>query len=363
MNGVGLRMLNLLIEGFDKHVCLAEDADTIQRRLHDEKARLMDPGHLQREVIGEPRWAWDFEALDEGFLQLAGPFMEREAGLSHLYLQTLREFGDFQPEHEHVIILLEYAHYASLIEDYYNFNEAFAEPVLDPRRCSRLTQVKFAGQYLTLYPSYLLIRNMIRADERTLIRMHRWRKNMFITCGISRGVLLKWLGARFGDVQKDHYFQNSINAACMYFLSPIVMGAIVAGQTEDTVRQLKEAVSWLTLSVKLRCERRAILGQLDPALGPHHEKALLPLTLPGTLFLQKGLRLQNRGDRPATMAAVHEAMLTQVQSGLAQTDLAELEEQEHRFFTEFSDRMRRIGCASGLVKRLACCLGWEEVGS
>ncbi len=356
-------MLNLLIEGFDEQVCLAEDAQRIRSRLHDEKARLMDPGHLQREVIGEPRWAWDFESLEEGFLQLVGPFMEREAGTSHLYLQALREFGDFRPEHEHVIILLEYSHYASLIEDYYNFNETFAEPELDPRRCSRLTQVKFAGQYLTLYPRHLIIRNTLKADELTLIRTHRWLKNTYITWGISRGVLLKWLGARFRDVQRDHYFQNSINALCTYFLSPIIMGAIMAGQAEETVRQLKEAVSWLTLSVKLRCERRAILGQLAPALGPYHQKALLPITLPGTLFLQKGLALQGCGDRPATMAAVHEEMLAQVQGALTQTDLAELEEQEHRFFTEFSDRMRQIGCASGLVQRLACCLGGEEAGS
>jgi len=356
-------MLNLLLEGFDEQFCLAEDAQRIRSRLQDEKTRLMDPGHLQREVIGDPRWAWDFESLDEGFLQLVGPFMEREAGISHLYLQGLREFGDFRPEHEHVIILLEYLHYSSLIEDYYNFNETFAKPELDPRRCSRLTQVKFAGQYMAVYPYHLIIRNTLKADERTLIRVHRWLKNTCIRWGSSRGVLLKWLGTRFSGVQRDHYFQNSINAVCTYFLFPIITGAIMAGQTEDTVRQLKEAVSWLTLSVKLRCERRAILGQLDPALGPHHEKALLPITLPGTLFLQKGLSFQDSGDCQATMAAVHEEMLAQVQSGLAQTDLAELEEQERRFFTEFSDRMLKIGCASGLVKRLACCLGWEEVGS
>ena len=62
------------------------------------------------------------------------------------------------------------------------------------------------------------------------------------------------------------------------------------------------------------------------------------------------------------MAAGHEEMLAQVRGCLAQTDLAELEEQERRFFAEFSDRMRRIGCASGLVKRLARCLGWEKAG-
>jgi hypothetical protein len=223
--------------------------------------------------------------------------------------------------------------------------------------------LKFAGQYLTLYPSYVIIRNTLETDDRTLIRMHVWRKNTYITLMSSRGVLLKWVAARFRDVQRDHYFQNSINALCTYFLSPIVMGAIMAGQDEDTVRQLKEAVSWLTLSVKLRCERRAILGQFDQSPGPHLEKGLLPATLPGTLFLQKGLVLTDRGDRPATMAEAHEDMLTQLRGSLAQTDLAELEEQERRFFAEFSGRMRKIGCASGLVGRLACCLGWEKAGS
>ena len=354
-----MHVLDLLLERCDDCLYLEEDARKIRSRLRDEEARLTDPAYLQREVIGESRWAWDFEALDEGFLRLVGPFMEREAGTSHLYLQALREFGEVRPEHEHIIVLLEYAHYASLIEDYFDFHETFAEREPDPRRCARLTQLKFAGTFMATYARHLIIRNAMGADERTLIRLHRWTRNSTIAWGISRGILLKWIGARFRGVQLDHHFQNSINALYEYFLSPIVAAAIVAELPEDTVVRLKEAVSWLTLSVKLRCERRAILGELDPVLDPQHQKALLPITLPGALFLRKGLTLQDDGDCPPTMAAIHGEMLAHVRKGLAQTDLAELEERERRAFAAFSDHMRRIGCAPGLTGRLACCLGWE----
>jgi len=352
-------MLDLLIEGFDERVCLADDSRRITRRLDDEKTRLMDPEHLRSEVIGEARWCWDFESLDEGFMQLVAPFMAREAGSSHLYLHALRAFGDFREEHEHVIILLEYLHYASLIEDYYNFNEVFAAPEPDPRVCARLTQIKFAGQYLTLYPRYLLIRNALAADERTLIRAHRWLKNTYIAWGISRGVLLKWLAVRFRGVQSDHYAQNAVNALCTYLLSPIVMGAIIAGLDEETVARLKEAISWLTLSVKLRCERRVLQGRLDPAPGPHHEKALLAALLPGTLFLRKGQVLELADEGPVTMASVYAAMLAQVRSDLSGQDLADLEDEERRCFAAFRERMRPIG-AGALVARLADCLGGEE---
>lgn len=353
-------MLNCLIEGFDDQVSFAEDAQTIQSRLRVEQSRLMDPAHLQNEVIGAPRWAWDFESIEVGFHQLVAPFMAREAGSTHLYLQALREFGGGQPEDDHLIILLEYLHYATLIEDYYNFNETFAEPELDPRRCSLLTQVKFAGQYLSLYPRYLIIRNAVKADERHLIQIHRWLKGTCITWGGSRGVLLRWLDSRFSGVQRDHYLQNAIDSQCNYFLSPIVFAAIVTGQGDDAIRQLKEAVSWLTLSIKLRCERRCVQDEVDQDLGSHHEKALLPSTLPGYLFIKKGLNLRERGDGPATMRTVHDEMLAEVKSSLTETDLAELQEQERLSFAEFSSRMRQAGCASGLVQRLAACLGWEE---
>jgi len=353
-------MLDLLVDGFNERICLAEDSKRIRSRLQEEKSRLMDPGYLQGEVIGEPRWAWDFESLDAGFMDLVGPFMAREAGTSHLYLQALREFGGGRPEHENVIVLLEYSHYASMIEDYYNLNETFAESTLDPRRCSLLTQVKFAGQYMLLYPRHLLIRNALKADERTLIRVHRWLKNTYITRGISGGIMLKWLDARFNGVQEDHYLQNSINGLCTYFISPIVMAAIMAGTSEETVGQLKEALSWFTLSVKLRCERRTLMGQLGLDLGPYHEKALLSATLPGTLFLQKGLRLGQ--DVAATMTAVHGEMMKQVQEGLTEMDLSRLAEQERGYFTRFMDQMKQIKCTPELVHRLADCLT-QEVSS
>jgi len=354
-------VLDLLIQGFREQFCLDEDGRRIRDRLREEHARLLDADYLQSEVIGQSRWAWDFESLSEGFSELVGPFMDRDSGISHIYLQALREFGDFRPEHENIIVILEYAYFASLIEDYYSFHDAFCEPDPAPRRCSRLTQVKFAGQYLGLYPRHLLIRNALKVDENTLIRTHRWIKNIYITWGISRGVLLKWIGARMNRVSQEQYFQNSINALCTYFLSPIIMGAIIAGWDEGRVQQLKEAVSWLTLSIKLRCERRAILGQLVPDLDEYHRKALLPITLPGTSFLQRDLGWPEAGNGLVTLAALHQQMLAKVRSGWMPADLAWLEDQEHRFFGLFTDRMRQIGGASGLVARLAGCLGKEKV--
>jgi hypothetical protein len=353
-------MLDLLLEGFDARVCLAEDAGTIRDRLREERSRLMDPAHLQSEVIGKPRWAWDFESLGEGFMDLVSPFMAREAGVSHLYLQALREFGRCRPEDEHMIVLLEYTHYASLIEDYYDFHEMFSRSEPDSRHCSRLTQLKFAGQYLGLSPTHLIVRNALRAGEGTLLRVHRWIRNTYITWGISRGVLLKWLAARFAGVQRDPYRQNSINALCAYFLSPIVMAAIMAERSEEFVRQLKVALSWLTLSVKVRCERRALLGQLSPHLGAHHANALLLATQPGALFIQKGLALPDSvGD---TLAAMHAEMMRCVQDGLTAADLVELEQQELGYFTRFREQMEQLACAPGLVRRLADCLG-QKVGA
>ena len=353
-------MLDILLEHFNDRVCVAADSETIRERLKLERVRLMDPEHLQSEVFGKPQWAWDFESLDEGFMALVAPFMSRESGTPHLYLQALSEFGNSRPEYENLIVLLEYSHYASLIEDYYNFNDTFVEPEKDPRRCSRLTQLKFAGQNLTVYGRYLLIRNTLKADTATLTRLHRWIKNVYITWGIGGGVLNQWCAARFVGVSEDNHRQNAINGLCLHFLSPIVMAAIMAGKSDETVQQLKEALSWLSLSVKLRSERRWLTGTIDLDVGPHHENALLPPTMPATLFLQKGLTLSE--DTPPTLIGVHTAMTQQVKAAMTDADLESLEKMERQYFETFLEQMQKMGCAPKLVQRLADGLE-QEVSS
>lgn len=350
-------MIDLLVEGFRERVCFTDDSDRIRARLELEKSRLMDPGYLQDNVIGKPRWAWDFESLNEGFMELVGPFMAKGESVSHLYLQALRELTDVRPEHEHVITILEYSHTATLIEDYYDFNELFYRSVMEPQSCAKLTQLKFAGQFLTLYPTHLVIRNALRADAHTLLRVYRWLRNTSFTWGTSRGVMLKWIKAGFDGVLEEHYKQNAINALCTTFISPVVVAAIIAGKPETIMRPLKEALSWLALSVKLRCERNLLAGRPRPQLNPYDENSWLFATLPGMVFLRK--KLKPEGFACGALAAVHAEMTKRVKNGLTGSELAELEEDERSCFGKFSEGMRRIEFAPVLVQRLAACLGHE----
>jgi hypothetical protein len=102
------------------------------------------------------------------------------------------------------------------------------------------------------------------------------------------------------------------------------------------------------------------MGQIDLDVGPHHENALLPPTLPATLFLQKGLTLSK--DTPPTLIGVHNAMTQQVKAAITDADLERLAKMERQYFETFVEQMQKIGCAPELTQRLADGLE-QEVSS
>ncbi len=288
-------MLTIVLERFENFFITDEGRHAIDDCLFDEFNLLTDSAHLEKNVIGQPDFAWDYTALDEGFLQLVTPFMQRQSGIPHLFLHVLHELDAYRPEYLKAAVILEYTHYASLINDYYNFHDEFIQHDQNARKSQKLTQLRYAAQYLNNYPRYLLLQNSFNVDTQTIFSLHRWIINTFTVLGISRGLFIKWSHACFSSVQLEHYLQNAINSLCVEIIYPVIMACIFAKIPQDTLVQLKKAFGYLSLALKLRCETKAYLGAYGGSIDTYHESALLPLTFQGVGFIQNNLSIDAGG--------------------------------------------------------------------
>lgn len=282
-------MLNILIPGVDEGVASAADGLRVRELMQRERERLADPVHLVEHVIGSPaEFAWDFDVLQDGFLRLADPYLELPTGIGSFYLSLLRDLGADVPENHHGVLILEFMHLATRINDRFNFADELARQQPDLRVAESLVQLRYTAQFLNNYPRYTIIENRYGAAEDARIRLHRWGNNVFTTVGMSRAALLRWCHRGFADVPLDAYRQNAINTLCEYLMSPVCVAMILARVEDAVARQVRRAFSWLELGVKLLCEQRLIDGDIDVAEDSPLFDTTMPVTLPGYRLIEAG---------------------------------------------------------------------------
>lgn len=330
-------MLKVLIDGAADVVAAADHARA-EEILRAEHARLGDALHLEQEVIeGAGEFAWDFEVLEQGFLALARPFLAEPTGIGGLYLGMLRDLGADRGENHAGILILEYMRLATRINDHFNFHDELSRHAPDFRVAERLVQLRYTAQFLNNYPRYTIRRNRFGAAADRLIRLHRWGSNVFTTVGISRACFTRWSHRRFAGVGLDPYRQNQVNALCESFLSPACVAMIVAGVDGEDERACRRAFTWLHVAIGARLERRVLDGAL-PGMAPEVEAAMLPVTLPGRVFLERGLALGVDGDedrRFPRVRRVHAEVTSAAREAWDEAARTRLLEEERRAMAEF----------------------------
>ena len=286
-------MLNILIENFEENFLRDDDKEVINKCLNNEFKALKDTEYLEEEVIGKAEFQWDFDAVGKGFIELVAPFMREQSAIPNLFLHALRDLDSYKPEYVKAIVILEYTYGASLIIDFYNFHEEFTKIDQNPKEHAKLTQLRYAAQYLNNYPRYLLVKNKFGVDKETIFNLHKWLLNIRVTLGISRGTFVKWSQSCFNSMTLDNYFQNSISTLCLYILYPVVMASIFSKVPKDTMRSVKKAFSYLTLVSKLRYEKRVYLNSFNPELDEGRMSSLLPVAFQGFAFITQGLKIES----------------------------------------------------------------------
>jgi hypothetical protein len=237
-----------------------EQSNTAELRQITERelSRMNDSDYLQSDVIGTGEFEWDFRCLDEGFQALVGPFLKQHSGVSPLFLSVLRELGADTEQSRDACLFIEYGHFATLINDYYMFHPDLTAKGIGPRRVSLLTQLRYAGQYLSMYPRYLLVSNRFDLSDRQQIDLHEALAGSVVVQGASRGVILKGSVSEEGPQSHDRYLQYCINTIHSYIVFPVVLAAILAGLDRSQTGTLRVALGHLALAVKLAIERNSI---------------------------------------------------------------------------------------------------------
>jgi hypothetical protein len=240
-----------------------------------------DPEYLQSDVIGTGEFDWDFRCLDEGFLALVGPYLEQHSGVSPLFLSVLRELGADTDQYRDACLFIEFGHFATLINDYYMFHPDLTAEGIAPRRVSLLTQLRYAGQYLSMYPRYLLVSNRFDLSDRQQIDLHEALAGSVVVQGASRGVIHKRSGADAKTQSREWYLQYCINTIHSYVVFPVVLAAILAGLDRNATGTLRVALGHLALAMKLAIERNSVAhdGPLNERSNPRSTADIL--SLPG----------------------------------------------------------------------------------
>lgn len=348
-------MLTALIEGADELVDVADHQRAVEV-LEREHARLGDAEHLVRDVIEDPgEFAWDFDVLQEGFLDPARPFLAESTGIGGLYLTMLQDLGADRDEHAPGILILEYMRLATRINDHFNFHDELSKHVPDFREAERLVQLRYTAQFLNNYPRYTIRRNVFGASDDRLIRLHRWGTNVFTTVGISRACFTRWCHLGFVGVKRDPYRQNAINALCESFQSPASVAMILAGVEPDAERTCRRAFSWLQLAVNARVERRALEGQM-PTLSPEADGALLPVTFPGMVYLRSPGELKEAASmdgerRFPRIRVIHEEATRHARAVYDDAARAMLIDEEQQALERFCKELAPTGLFQETAKR------------
>lgn len=226
----------------------------------NELALLNDPDYLVREVIGTGEFDWDFRCLDEGFLALVRPYLSQSSGSLPLFQSALQDLGADTSENRVACLLIEFGHFATLINDYYTFHPDLTGGAVNAKRASLLTQLRYAGQYLSMYPRYLLVNDKFSLSDPQQINLHEALAGSVVIQGASRGVALKWSNSANLPKPRDHYLQNCINTIHSYVVFPVVLACILANVDRETISEIRVAIGHLALAIKLAIERELFDG-------------------------------------------------------------------------------------------------------
>ena len=331
--------------------------DTIARVLREENARVVDPAHIESKIVGPAEFAWDFRCLESGFMDLVAPFMTHPSGCSHLLLQALEELGITRASSHYLIPIIEYTHYVSLVNDFYNLHPALNQTQPDRFVAAKLTQLKYAAQFLAVYPKHIVLHNLLEVDLPTRNRLHKAMMQFAVSEGSSRGLFLDWARRGLVDVALDHYHQNAAFTMAGYFLGPVTLACILADVPEPVVQQVKRAFSWFGIAAKLELERRVLTGAADAPTEPERSPHFLILSFPGSYLLAR--RTGQAAEDPTPVPRIHfpDYLAWQEKS---RATLRQYPVQKHAvvdsMLDTFEEEMAATGILPGLAGRLAASL-------
>ena len=258
--------------------------DSLSAIVQREQSFLHQPDYLVRDVIGKGEFDWDFRCLDEGLMQLVNPFLVHPSGVAALFSSALAELAAVSDSNERGVLFIEFGHYATLINDHYTFHPEFSTSEISPKRSSLLTQLRYAGQYLSNYPRYRLVNDDFSLPDRQQIDLHDALAGVAVIQGMSRGVLLTWMKRRFDSLTAEQYQQNAINLMHNYIAFPVVIALILAGVDRREVQSARKSLAYLSLAMKLALERSLIAGT-DVATTSSTQATASVLSFPGFAFI------------------------------------------------------------------------------
>jgi hypothetical protein len=119
------------------------DTSSIDRALIIEKQQIINSEHLVSQVIGETEFEWDFRCLDDGFYSLVKPYLTGSSGSAALLQSTLDALDINTAVNQKAALLVEFQHYANLINDAYSCHPDFTQKKYRPqnRTCPYSIQV------------------------------------------------------------------------------------------------------------------------------------------------------------------------------------------------------------------------------
>lgn len=268
--------------------CETQSITAELRQIIEHERRLLDdPDYLLSDVIGKGEFDWDFRCLDHGFLALVNPYFAQQSGTLPLFLSVLRELKADTNQNKRACLFVEFGHYATLINDYYTFHPNLSAASIDRRQVSRLTQLRYAGQYLSMYPRYLLVSDYFCLSNEQQIDLHEALAGSVVVQGASRGVILKWSGSQKHPGSQEQYLQNCINTIHSYVVFPVLLASILSGVDRQSSGALRAALGHLALAMKLAIERESLMrgGSLDVSDAAQSTATILSRQgLPGAAY-------------------------------------------------------------------------------
>lgn len=304
-------------------------------------------------IIGPAEFAWDFRCLQEGFIDLIEPFMAHPSGCSHLLLLALEELGINRPSSHYLIPIIEYTHYVSLVNDFYTLHPALNTEHPDRFVAAKLTQLKYASQFLAVYPKHIVLHNLLEVDLTTRNRFHKATMQFAVSEGSSRGVFLDWARRGLSGVEPAHYQQNAAFTMAGYFIGPVVLACLMAEVPEPVLQQVKRAFSCFGIAAKLELERRVLVGATEAPAQAERSPHFLFLSFPGAYLLEMDAQ---QGTPPSTSRYRHFPDYLDWQESsrnrLLQSPVKQ-HESVNRMLDQFEETIAATGILTGLAAKLA----------
>lgn len=353
-------MLNHLVDNFEEKFLIPFDRDQelVKTALVSELENLTDPAFLEKDVIGEPLFAWDYRAIDEGCLDLMKPFMESHSYTPLFFCSILRDLGCDPEKYIKASLLLEYSYYSLGVIDYFDFHKAFTRHDNDLKSYAELTQLRYAAQYLIQYPRYLVIQNAFDLSKSDNIALHKLYATMGVTTGCGRGVFQKWANNYFKDISEANYFQNCIHTLNNFLIFPVMTAAVFAKVSEADKNDLQDGFAALTLFSKLRLEKQIYLGQKDVAVQNEYTDLFSLLSFPGMALLHEKIEIddsQFKDEKYPWVTKMQQDMAANVAAAAPEKAIAAIEKMEKELFETFLAKVSKTKLLGDTVSRICEC--------